>query len=87
MQDHHGSAAHVHACLKVKQILDPESSDKNQQDVIRTIALDNCSLDDAVKGLDLLKNWKSKSQYVDDCIAAAHERWPEATAFEGPKLN
>lgn len=71
----------MQACLRVRQLLDPDTADKNQQDIIRTLALEGSSLEDAVRGLEMLKEWKAKTQYVDDYIAAAHERWPEATAF------
>lgn len=81
LQNHHDSASHVQACLRVRQMLDPSSSEKNQQDLIRTLALEDCSLDDAVGGLELLKAWKAKPKYRNDYIAAAHERWPEASAF------
>lgn len=66
----------------MKQFLDPSSSENNQQDVIRTLALEGSSLEDAVRGLQLLKEWKAKDQYRDDYVAAAHERWPEASAFK-----
>lgn len=81
LQRHHDSAGHVQACLKVRQFLDPSSSDKNQQDVIRTLALEGSSLEDAMAGLELLKEWKAKDQYRDDYLTAARERWPEASAF------
>ena len=83
MQEHHESAAHLQSCLKVRQLLDPGSSEKNQQDLIRTLALERISLEDAVRGLTMLKEWKAKPQYVNDYVTAAHERWPEASAFEG----
>lgn len=66
----------------MRQFLDPSGSgEKNQQDVIRTLALEGCGLEDAVKGLGLLKEWKAKEQYQDDYLAAARERWPEASVF------
>ena len=82
LQAHHDSAPHVRACLRVRQFLDPSSSDKNQQDVIRTLALDGSTLEDAVAGMALLQEWKAKDQYGEDYLAAAHERWPEASAFK-----
>ena len=82
LQKHHESAPHVQACLRAKQLLDPSSSEKNQQDVIRTLALEGTSLADAVRGSELLKEWKAKDQYRDDYLAAAHDRWPEASAFQ-----
>ena len=82
LQKHHESAPHVQACLKVKQFLDPSSIEKNQQDVIRTLALEGSSLQDASRGLDILKEWDAKGRYRDDYITAAHERWPEAIVFK-----
>jgi hypothetical protein len=82
MQEHHNSAPHVQAALRVRQSLDRSSLEKNQQDVIRTLALDGCSLADAVAGLKQLRSSKPKGQYVDDYVAAARERWPQASAFE-----
>ncbi|KAK4697834.1 N-alpha-acetyltransferase 15/16, NatA auxiliary subunit, partial [Lecanoromycetidae sp. Uapishka_2] len=82
MQKYHDSPAHVQAALRVRQLLDLSISEKNQQDVIRMLALEGSTLEDAVQGLEMLKGWKAKEQYVNDYIAAAHERWPEASAFE-----
>ncbi len=82
MQEYHGSASNVQAALRVRRLLDPGSNEKNQQDVIRTLALEGSNLEDAVRGLDLLKEWKAKDRYLNDYVAAAHERWPEASAFE-----
>ena len=81
LQKHHDSASHIQACLRVRQMLDQGTSEKNQQNLIRTLALGGCNLDDAVRGLELLKEWKAEPKYRDDYIAAAHERWPEASAF------
>lgn len=64
-------------------MLDPSSSEKNQQDIIRTLAPEGSSLDDAVRGLELLKDWKAEASYRDDYVAAAHAKWPEAIAFIG----
>ena len=85
LQEHHETAPHVQACLKVRQMLDPSTSEKVQQDLIRTLALENCSLKDAVRGLEILEEWKPEPKYKDDYIAAAHERWPEASAFASKK--
>ena len=74
-------AAHVQASLRVRQLLDPETADDNQKDVIRTLALPSISLEDSINGLELLKAWNAQARYREDYITAAHERWPEATAF------
>ncbi|KAI4280349.1 MAG: hypothetical protein L6R38_004532 [Xanthoria sp. 2 TBL-2021] len=81
LSKHSDSAAHVQASLCARQVIDPQTADENQKDVIRTLALPSVSLEDAIRGLDLLKGWKAQSRYRDNYIAAAHERWPEATDF------
>ncbi len=81
LAENNESAAHVQASLRTRQLLDPKTADENQKDVIRTLALPSVSLEDAVRGSDLLKEWRAESRYLDDFIAAAHERWPEATTF------
>ncbi|KAL8736156.1 MAG: hypothetical protein Q9166_000311 [cf. Caloplaca sp. 2 TL-2023] len=78
---HSDSAAHVQASLCARQLLDPKTADENQKDVIRTLAVPSVSLEDAIQGLDLLKDWKAELRYRNDYVAAAHERWPDATAF------
>ncbi len=82
MQEHQNSAPHMQAGFRVRQLLDPSSLEQNQQDVIRTLALEGCSLEDAVAGLEQLTESKPKAQYVNDYVAAARERWPQASAFE-----
>jgi len=82
MQEHQHSAPHMQAGFRVRQLLDPSSLEQNQQDVIRTLALEGCSLEIAVAGLEQLTESKPKAQYVNDYVAAARERWPQASAFE-----
>ncbi|KAL8959496.1 MAG: hypothetical protein Q9193_003654 [Seirophora villosa] len=78
-------ASNVRAFLRTRQVLDSKSADENQKDVIRTLALPLVSLEDAVSGLELLNDWHAESRYREDYMAAAHERWPEATAFMSSK--
>ncbi|KAL8988505.1 MAG: hypothetical protein Q9177_002434 [Variospora cf. flavescens] len=85
LDGHSDSAAHVRAFLRTRQLLDPKSADENQKDVIRTLALPLVSLEDAVSGLELLNDWHAESRYRNDYMAAAHERWPEATVFISTK--
>ncbi|KAL8667441.1 MAG: hypothetical protein Q9202_000657 [Teloschistes flavicans] len=83
MVQNNESAACVQASLKVRQLLDSKTADENQKDVIRTLALPSVSLEDAIRGRDLLREWKAVSRYQEDYLAAAHQRWPEATTFSG----
>ena len=48
--------------------------------MIRTLALKG-NLEDARRGLDVLRGWKAEKKYIDDYLAAAHVRYPNATAF------
>ena len=82
MQEHRESTSHVQSCLKIRQLLDPSRKEKNQQDLIRTLALEGCDLEDALNGLELMRGWGPNSGYSKDYICAAHARWPEASAFE-----
>ncbi|KAL8863061.1 MAG: hypothetical protein Q9178_000434 [Gyalolechia marmorata] len=75
------SAAHVQASLRARQSIDPLTADDNQKDVIRTLAVPSVTLEDAMRGLDLLKEWEAESRYRECYVAAAHERWPDATEF------
>ncbi|KAL9130976.1 MAG: hypothetical protein Q9217_000965 [Psora testacea] len=86
LQRHHDSAPHVQAALQLRaDILDTTSKEKHSQDMIRTLALEDSSLEDATRGLESLKRWKAQQRYIDDYIAAAHARYPEATAFQEMK--
>ena len=81
LQIHHESVSHVQVALQVRvYILDPASKEKCSQDMIKTLALKG-NLKDATRGLDLLREWKVEKRYIDDYLAAAHVRYPNATAF------
>lgn len=73
----------MRAALRTRALIDPKSKEKNLQDLIRTLALEGCGLEDAVTGMELMETWKAEKKYRDDYIAAAHARWPEASAFQG----
>ena len=61
-------------------ILDPASKENCSQGMIRTLALKG-NLEDARRGLEVLRGWKAEKKYIDDYLAAAHVRYPNATAF------
>jgi len=79
---HNHSAAHVQASICTRHFLEPKTHEDNRKDILRTLALGSVSLKEAVRGLELLKAWKGEQRIQDDYINAAHERWPEANAFE-----
>ncbi len=78
---HHNSAAHVQVGISTLYFLEPKTHEDNHKDILRTLALDSASLNDAIRGLKLLNAWKAEQRIRDDYIAAAHARWPEASAF------
>ena len=81
LQEHSGSAPHVQAALRARvAILDPTSTKKCSQDMIRTLALEG-NLEHATNGLNTMREWRSEQRYIDDYIAAAHARYPEASVF------
>ncbi|KAL9104103.1 MAG: hypothetical protein Q9163_000905 [Psora crenata] len=83
LQRHHKSAPHVHTVLQLRAyILDTRFNENHSQDMIRTLALEDSNLEDAMRGLDILKGWNAQHKHIEDYIAAAHARYPEATAFK-----
>ena len=88
LQEHHSSAPHVQAALRVRaHILDSAMTEKCSQDMIRTLGLENSDLEDATRGLEYLKGFKADQKYIDDYIAAANARYPEANAFDSTKAG
>ncbi len=81
LSNHNDSVAHVQASVCTRHFLEPKTHKDNHKDILRTLALNSVSLKDAVRGLELLDAWKAEPRIRDDYIAAAHERWPEASAF------
>lgn len=75
------SAPHVQAGLRARHLLDPASRAQNQADLLHALILDSTSLQDAINGLPLLKQWHAEVSAQKQYVAKAHERWPEATAF------
>lgn len=43
---------------------------------------EGCRLEDAIKGLEMLRWWEVKAETAADYKAKAAKKWPEATAFE-----
>ena len=82
LQTHPSSAPQVQSALRARvNILDPSTKEKSSQDVIRTLALDQSNLVDARRGLDILREWKADTKFMEDYLTAAQARYPEANAF------
>ncbi|KAI4164684.1 MAG: hypothetical protein LQ342_001658 [Letrouitia transgressa] len=76
------SALCVQAALRVRQMLDPSTTEENHKDLIRTLALESSSLEIAIQGLIHLREDDAQPKFQDEYAAVAHRRWPEATAFQ-----
>lgn len=78
---HKTSAPHVHAAASVRRLIGPESQSKNEKDLLSALELESASLDDAVAGLQLLKDWGSSDELKAQYVQTAHKRWSAASAF------
>ena len=76
-----GSAPHVQAAVRTRRALNPEHAEQDQKDLLATLEIDSASLNDAVVGLKMLKDWETKPNVISEYIGEAQKRWPEATAF------
>lgn len=86
LSKHKDSALHILAALRVRQLLDPTSSAKNEIDLLRSLDLPSINIKEAEGGLDLLKEWNSKSDIKEKYLAAASKRWPQATVFKRAQI-
>lgn len=82
LQKHAQSPLHVHAALKVRQLLDPDKQAQHEKDLLATLDLPSISLDDACAGLSVLDEWNSDGVIKDTYIDSAQKKWPEAEAFQ-----
>lgn len=79
---HRSSALHVQAGLRVRDQLDPSTKEMNEKELIGTLAFDNISLPEAIAGLELLHDWSSSVEVLDNYRKGAAERWKQASRFK-----
>lgn len=86
LSSHSESAPHTQAALCVRNILTPETQPQNEKSLISTLDLENTSLEEARRGLNILRLWqKSKPDEgasIEEYKRRAQERWPKAALFE-----
>ena len=73
--------------MRTRQLLKPETKADNCKDMIRTLAIDGSTLEDAFQGLDLLAEWKADDKFRNDYIDSARARWPECSRFSEKKTE
>ena len=65
--------------LQAREFLAPGSRGDNIQDMIQMVRRQDTGLDDAMKGLETLRDWDAD---VKEYLEAARQRWPVATIFQ-----
>jgi hypothetical protein len=76
------STAHLQRGYNVRFHLDPSSKSQNEKDLQKTLGLGGVTLDQALDGVKLLKEWNSDPETIDTYREAAAKNWPQATAFQ-----
>jgi N-alpha-acetyltransferase 15/16, NatA auxiliary subunit len=79
---HKSSPSHVQAGLRVQGLIDKDSREQNEKDLIETLSLQGMTLAEATAGLGLLEEWRSSAEVVAAYKQAARSIWNEATAFK-----
>ncbi|KAI1383004.1 N-terminal acetyltransferase A, auxiliary subunit [Hypoxylon trugodes] len=77
-EKHKDSAAHVISAIKIERLLG-EDKKKSEKDLVAALSLKDIEHEQATESLALLRQWRSAE--VDAFKTAAHQKWPEVTAF------
>lgn len=85
--DRHGlSAAHTQAGLRVRALIGKENQQRNEQDLLATLSLDNTTMVDASRGLELLHDWRSSADFANRYRERAAERWNRSSRFQAKHI-
>ena len=77
-----GKPAHVQAAVRARRVISPENSAEDHKELLTILEADSASLDDAISGLKLLKEWQTSLDIIDTYAQKAGKRWPKATVFQ-----
>lgn len=77
-EKHKNSSAHVISAIKTERLLG-EDKKKSEKDLVGVLKLEDVQHEQAIEALALLRQWRSSE--ADTFKKAAHEKWPEVTAF------
>ncbi|KAI9656742.1 MAG: hypothetical protein M1821_003381 [Bathelium mastoideum] len=81
LSQHKDSPRHLHAYLKVRQLLDPKSQADGEAQLHKTLEMEDIEIEDAIGGLSLLHQWNSSPEVKKAYLDAARKRWSEASVF------
>lgn len=85
LESHKTSAPHVQSVVRFRSILNPgteETKSKGVEDLQATLQLDSITLQEAVDGLQLLRDIDADKGAREAYVQAAQKRWPDATIFQ-----
>jgi hypothetical protein len=81
-QKHSQSPAHLQSAYNVQFLLDNSTKGQCEADLLKLLEAPSATIEDAVRGLELLDEWKSDNDTKDAYRTAAVKKWPEATVFQ-----
>jgi tetratricopeptide (TPR) repeat protein len=76
------SLAHAQAAVRVRRVMTPDRLDQDQKSLLALLEIDNATLQDAMNGLRMLKEWQTKPEAIGEYVEKARSRWPKATVFQ-----
>lgn len=62
--------------------MSPDHSEQDQKSLLALLEINSASLQDAMNGLRMLKEWQTKPEAVSEYVEKARSRWPQATVFK-----
>ncbi|KAL7628416.1 hypothetical protein AAE478_002619 [Parahypoxylon ruwenzoriense] len=78
LEKHKDSPSHVISAIKIERLLG-EDKKKSEKDIAGVLDMKDAQYEQAEEVLALLRQWRSSE--ADAFKTAAHEKWPEVTAF------
>ena len=86
---HSDDASCIHAALRLRNSISPDTQAQNERDLLNTLDLDRLLLEEARQGLVMLREWKGgdgQSEVMDEYEHKARTRWPHSTVFDRDAL-
>lgn len=81
-QKHSQSPAHLQSAYNAQFLLDNGSKAQCEDGLKKLLDSPSMTMEQALKGLEYLDEWKSDETVKDGYREAAGKRWPEATIFQ-----
>jgi N-alpha-acetyltransferase 15/16, NatA auxiliary subunit len=79
---HSESSPHLQSAYHIQYLLGGISKSQAESELQRLLDSSSISIEDALRGLDYLDEWKSDRQTKDAYWEKGAAKWPESTAFQ-----